>query len=116
MDLDTARRRLEDVIAELDQSAETLEREHAGEDTELSTLDQHPADLASNLSDADRENALLEAIQRQREEAVAALARIENGSYGQCVDCGAPLPDERLEARPEAARCLSCQAKAEEVA
>ena len=39
--------------------------------------------------------------------------RIDAGSYGQCVDCGRELPDERLEARPEAERCVDCQQKAE---
>lgn len=109
----TARRRLEEILAELDRSTVTLRSEHAGEDTELSTVDQHLADAASNLSDADRETALLEAIAVQRGEVTAALERIETGSYGRCVDCGEPLPDERLEARPEAARCVSCQSRTE---
>lgn len=43
----------------------------------------------------------------------AALRRIEAGSYGQCVDCGAEIPAARLRAAPEAARCIACQEKAE---
>jgi RNA polymerase-binding transcription factor DksA len=42
-----------------------------------------------------------------------ALARLDAGTYGRCVDCGRELPDERLEARPEAARCVDCQQKVE---
>lgn len=37
-----------------------------------------------------------------------ALSRIENGSYGECVRCGTAIAPERLEARPEAALCISC--------
>jgi DnaK suppressor protein len=43
----------------------------------------------------------------------AALRRIAAGTYGQCTDCGEPIPPPRLEATPEVARCISCQVKAE---
>ena len=38
----------------------------------------------------------------------AALARIEAGTYGRCVECGAAIPEERLELRPFASRCVAC--------
>ncbi|MDD9902021.1 MAG: TraR/DksA family transcriptional regulator [Rhodospirillaceae bacterium] len=38
----------------------------------------------------------------------AALARIENGSFGQCTICGAPVGEKRLETIPHAAQCISC--------
>lgn len=44
----------------------------------------------------------------------AALARIEAGSYGLCTDCGAAIPAARLQATPEAWRCIACQEKAEQ--
>lgn len=37
-----------------------------------------------------------------------ALLRIENGTYGECVRCGEAIAAKRLEARPEAALCISC--------
>ena len=37
-----------------------------------------------------------------------ALTRIENGTYGECVRCGDAIAPKRLEARPEAALCISC--------
>lgn len=43
----------------------------------------------------------------------AALQRIENGVYGECIDCGTRIPEARLKAAPEAARCIPCQEKAE---
>lgn len=39
----------------------------------------------------------------------AALKRIEDGTYGVCIDCGAEIPAARLHAAPETARCVSCQ-------
>jgi DnaK suppressor protein len=38
----------------------------------------------------------------------AALARIDAGTYGNCVQCGAAIPEERLELRPFAGRCVAC--------
>jgi DnaK suppressor protein len=38
-----------------------------------------------------------------------ALAKLDEGSYGTCDDCGGPIPAERLEARPATARCVACR-------
>ena len=43
----------------------------------------------------------------------AALARLDDGSYGVCADCGVDITFERLHAEPEAARCVECQARHE---
>jgi len=42
----------------------------------------------------------------------AALARIDSGTYGTCTQCGATIPEERLELRPFAGRCVTCTAAA----
>ena len=42
---------------------------------------------------------------------LAALSRIDENSYGKCVDCGHEIPEGRLDARPDAARCVGCQSK-----
>jgi phage/conjugal plasmid C-4 type zinc finger TraR family protein len=72
---------------------------------------QDSADAGSMLSEADRTEAILHSARSQRDEVLAALARIDSNSYGHCVDCGHEIPEGRLEARPEAARCVGCQAK-----
>ncbi|MFZ0491714.1 MAG: TraR/DksA C4-type zinc finger protein [Acidimicrobiia bacterium] len=40
-----------------------------------------------------------------------ALAKIDEGTYGICDDCGKPIPEERLNARPATARCVECSAR-----
>ncbi|HUN94343.1 MAG TPA: TraR/DksA family transcriptional regulator [Burkholderiaceae bacterium] len=42
-----------------------------------------------------------------------ALARLERGEYGECVECGEPIDTARLRAAPTALRCTACQAKLE---
>jgi DnaK suppressor protein len=46
----------------------------------------------------------------------AALARLADGGYGECVDCGIEIPLARLAAYPAATRCVSCQEAAEDAA
>ena len=113
MDTQDARQSLEQMLRELDSATSTLEAEGAGDSSELSHVDQHPGDTASELTDADNQNAVLENSAQQRAEVEAALARIEDGTFGVCVDCGKPIPEARLEVRPEAARCVEDQQKYE---
>jgi DnaK suppressor protein len=107
-----ARARLEKLLAELEASLEVVQGS-GGDTGELTTVDQHPADSGSNLVTADREEATVETLRAQQERVREALERLDAGTYGECVDCGKQLPDERLEARPEAARCVDCQQRAE---
>jgi RNA polymerase-binding transcription factor DksA len=41
-------------------------------------------------------------------EARETLRRLDEGTYGVCERCAAPIPYERLEAIPHARRCVSC--------
>jgi DnaK suppressor protein len=41
-------------------------------------------------------------------EVVRALAKLEEGTYGTCDNCGRPIAPKRLEAKPESVRCIEC--------
>ena len=45
----------------------------------------------------------------------AARRRIQDGSYGMCLDCGDEIQLDRLVAEPQAARCLPCQTRVEQL-
>jgi RNA polymerase-binding transcription factor len=45
----------------------------------------------------------------------AALKRISLGTYGECIDCGTPIANERLQAYPVAKRCTGCQRRREKL-
>lgn len=47
-------------------------------------------------------------------EVEAAMARLRDGSYGTCADCGQRISYARLHVAPESRRCAVCQAKAED--
>ncbi|WP_433244764.1 TraR/DksA family transcriptional regulator [Streptosporangium sp. CA-135522] len=107
MDAATARVRLESMLAELDRSIKVLRGDP------LAVWDRSAADAGSVLTDVDRVRAMLDAATRQRRSVLEALKRLDDGLYGLCADCGKPVPEGRLEARPEAARCVQCQSKRE---
>ncbi len=72
------------------------------------------ADFAEQA--VERENdEVLEAIGQETESSIqdirSALARISEGTYGNCSSCGEAINPERLEALPEAVLCLSCAAE-----
>ncbi len=108
MDVMTARERLEEIRVELDRSITVL---NGAGDQEPGDYPQDPADAGANLSENERSQAVLAVAKRQRSDVLAALQRIDLGTYGTCVDCGAPVAEGRLEAKPEAARCVACQGK-----
>lgn len=110
MDTATAHKRLEEIRAELDRSIRVLKGEQE-QDEWASDYPQDPADAGANLSESERTEAILALANSQRSQVLDALKRIELGTYGTCVDCGGGVPEGRLEARPEAARCVKCQAK-----
>ncbi|HYV44384.1 MAG TPA: TraR/DksA C4-type zinc finger protein [Myxococcaceae bacterium] len=50
-------------------------------------------------------SSLVEAQRRELIQIDAALIRMDQGQFGECVDCGANIPFERLAALPFAIRC-----------
>ena len=110
METTVARKRLEEMRDDLDRSIDVLQGEHPGP-LAGAGYPQDSADAGSSLAEADRTEAILLSARGQRDGVLAALARIEDDSYGQCVDCGHQIPEGRLEARPDAARCVDCQSK-----
>jgi RNA polymerase-binding protein DksA len=73
----------------------------------------HPADEAVALLDRVERDAVARVLLDDIVQIDRALNRLATGSYGLCSDCGQPIPPKRLEARPTATLCVSCQAKRE---
>jgi len=72
------------------------------------TADEALADLVADLDNAEVTRDLGEL-----RELDAARARIAEGTYGVCADCGADIPVARLRAQPGALRCVACQERRE---
>ncbi len=76
-------------------------------------LDRDPEDQAIELEN-DEVLAELEPTTRQElGDILAALERMEEGTYGKCIECGREITTSRLKAIPHALRCIECAEEAE---
>jgi RNA polymerase-binding transcription factor DksA len=114
VDAKRARKQLEARLAEISHSSAVLSAEGTEQGSgDLSHVHQHPGDQGTDISDAEREVAVLDAAAADTVLIQQALERIDAGTYGMCVDCGKKIPDARLKIRPEVARCVADQQKFE---
>lgn len=102
----SVRERLEARLAELDETALL-----GSDDRAIVTLDQQSVGRLSRM-DALQRQAMAAANERrraaERARLIAALARLKDGEYGYCQDCGEEIAPARLDLDPAAALCLSC--------
>lgn len=73
-----------------------------------STDDEHDPEGATIAFERAQILALRDQAQARLKELDEAEQRLAAGEYGVCEGCGEPIPMERLQARPTAARCVSC--------
>jgi len=91
-------------------TARTTDAERA---TELSSYEDHPADLASETFEREKDLAIAESVESLLNQVNTALEKVERGTYGVCDACGRPIKRARLQALPFATLCLDCQGRLE---
>jgi DnaK suppressor protein len=104
------RKRVVSALENLHEETAGTLSDDAGEET---AYDNHLADTATETYDRELDYSLEENSEHFLAEIDAALARIEEGTYGICTNCGKQIPEERLEARPWATLCIECQRERE---
>ena len=67
------------------------------------------AAAASQVFDQQRDLALRDRAIQQLAQVDAALARLDEGTFGRCTRCGRDIAPDRLDALPWAAHCIDCQ-------
>ena len=103
----------------LAQNRERIERSLAElsvreEGDELSDIDQHPADVATELYDDELDEGLADRLREELAALERAEQRLEEGTYGLSIESGDPIPDGRLEAIPWAERTAPEQERYEQ--
>lgn len=76
--------------------------------SELSLVDNHPADIGTEVYERSRDVAIHDRMMHRIEAIDSALERWDEGSYGTCEHCGKKIPYERLEALPYTTVCTEC--------
>ena len=83
--------------------------------SELSTIDNHPADLGTEVFERSKDFALRENAMITVAAIDKALEKINDGTYGACEVCGKAISSERLQAVPAAAKCRDCKEAEEKI-
>jgi RNA polymerase-binding transcription factor DksA len=86
------------------------QREASGE---LSTVDQHPSDVADQTIQREVDYTIKDIVEDEVHQVEIAMRRQAEGRYGICDVCGMEIDPERLAARPQATLCITCQRKQE---
>ena len=100
-----AKARLETQLAELEGRQDRIARDLT------EPLNPDSSEQAIEMEDDVSLEGQAALIAREIASVKRALTRIENGTYGECVRCGAEIAPQRLEVRPEAALCFECARK-----
>lgn len=74
--------------------------------------DEHDPEGATLAFERQHAAALLSQARQRLADIEAAMLRLAEGEYGSCAACGEPIGAERLAARPTAATCIRCAARA----
>ncbi|MEN6349788.1 MAG: TraR/DksA C4-type zinc finger protein [Syntrophomonas sp.] len=75
---------------------------------ELSSYDQHPGDLGTEMFEREKTLGLLELMELELEKVNDALSRYEQGQYGVCEECGQSIEPARLERLVNTTLCAAC--------
>lgn len=105
------RRRLDDERAQILRRLADLTDDYgavvaASRDTNAD--DEHDPEGATIAFERSQVGALVRQARQHLAEVDAAVARLDEGTYGTCEGCGEPIPAERLDARPVARLCIGC--------
>jgi len=100
-----------DLAAMADAALGKNRREASGD---LSSAPIHMADVGTDNFEQEFTLSLLENEGNTLQLVEEALARIEDGTYGECLECGTRIPKVRLNVLPHTPYCIKCASKIQE--
>lgn len=81
-----------------------------GPGSELS-YDPNFADSSQVTAERGEAEALGQTLHQTLADVEHAITKLGDGTYGTCEQCGQPIPEARLEAKPAARFCIACASK-----
>ena len=91
------------IVAELEHLREMMRAE----------VDVEPDEGDAEIFEREKNAALIAVLERKLQDIDSALRSIEKGQYGTCERCGNAIEQARLEVKPDATLCLTCQQEVE---
>jgi DnaK suppressor protein len=106
------RARLRGDVTQMADAALNKRRSEANGD--LSSMPIHMADIGTDNFEQEFTLSLMQSEEETLDLIEASLERIEEGTYGQCEECGVRIPKTRLNAIPYATLCVKCATQQEQ--
>jgi len=107
--MEAVRGKLLERKSELEAAIRRLSQERVTDDQV-----QDPGDQAVSSTMESLQVSLQDAEVGEYNRIIDALAKIDAGTYGVCIDCGNAISEKRLKSYPNASRCVACQELFEE--
>ena len=107
---DEVRQELEAAMTEIEKRSVKVTAKLRREDAPLSADSE---EAAIEVENDEVLESLDEASRIRLQQIRAALARLDDGTYGTCVRCGDSIEDNRLVAMPETPTCVTCASELE---
>jgi DnaK suppressor protein len=105
LDVESIRKKLEENRAVL--SLRLREEQNVQDGVRMANPDR--SSLAQDYVSKERQAAINERLEETLEQVEAALARLDDGTYGECTNCGEDISPDRLMTLPYAELCVECQ-------
>lgn len=106
----TADKEQNTLMKERNLALDELEKLHGFMQAEV---DIDPEEGDNEVSEREKNAALISVLKRKVNDIDAALTALEKGNYGMCQRCENDIEPERLEIKPDATHCVSCQREIE---
>ncbi len=97
----------------VEEETQVLEELSSLREAMLAEVDIDPEEGDAEITEREKNSALLAVLENKLQDIQAALRSIEKGDYGTCARCGNPIEPGRLEVKPDATLCITCQAEVE---
>ena len=92
----------------------TLKKNRSEANGDLSSMPIHMADIGTDNFEQEFTLSLMQSEEETLDHIETSLERIEDGTYGQCEECGVRIPKTRLNAIPYASLCVKCASELEQ--
>ena len=109
IDLEMARQLVQSLLTEAGYRRGLSDSIHIHQTADPADMVQEAGERDVAVQILDRESALVRQLR-------SAIGRIEDGTYGICLECEEEIAPKRLKAIPWAALCIDCQERADELA
>lgn len=92
----------------LEKIAKPVNKAEGDYETSFEAIGEDKDDNATEVDQYSQNLSIEVNLEKQLQDIIAALTRIEKGTYGMCAICGKEIPLARLQANPSAKTCLTC--------